>query len=115
VHSFSLGDSRIYFYREGIIAQITDDHTLANKKLKANLFTREEAENSPESHVLTKYLGMNCEENELFAERYRPFRLNPGEKLIICSDGLYDMCTNDEICDTLNVRKGGAEELVILA
>ena len=70
------------------------------KKYEANIYTKEEAENSPDQHTLTLYLGMN-EEPELTPETYFPFRLHEGDKLLLCSDGLYDMASAKEITQTL--------------
>ena len=97
VQLFSMGDSRIYLYRSGVLQRVSRDHTLAQKKYEANIFTKEEAEHSAESHMLTRFLGMDPESADYKAEVYAPIELNPGEKLLICSDGLYDMCTDDEI------------------
>lgn len=94
---FSMGDSRIYLYKSGALQRVSRDHTLAQKKYEANIFTREEAEESAESHMLTRFLGMDPESSDFKAEIYVPIVLNEGEKLLICSDGLYDMCTDKEI------------------
>ena len=83
VNLFSMGDSRIY--------------------LEARLFTLEESETSPERHMLTRFLGMDEDSDEFCAEAYRTLVLEPGDKLLICSDGLYDMCTEREIADILAV------------
>ena len=103
IHLFSMGDTRIYLFRSGNFIRISRDHTLANKKYEANIFTKEEAEASPESHMLTLFLGMNNDNNNAGAEVYNPVTLNKNDKLLICSDGLYDMCSDKEIADILSV------------
>ena len=105
VYLFSMGDSRIYLYRSGTLRRITRDHTLAQKKYEANIFTLEEAEQSNESHVLTRYLGMDPDSADYKAESYRQLTLNPGDKLLICSDGLYDMCSDKQIAKILSAKK----------
>ena len=72
-------------------------------QIKNNIFTKEEAEASPESHMLTLFLGMNNDDNNAGAEVYNPVTLNKNDKLLICSDGLYDMCSDKEIADILSV------------
>ena len=97
VYLYSMGDSRIYLYRSGILQRITRDHTLAQKKFEANIFTFEEAQNSSESHILTRHLGMDTDSPDYKAEYYRQISLAPDDKLLICSDGLYDMCGDKQI------------------
>lgn len=99
---FAMGDSRIYLYREGALRQISRDHTLAQKKLEANIYTKEEAETSSDSHVLTRFLGMDSDSDDCRAEEYEPVILRPSDKLLLCSDGLYDMCSDREIAETLS-------------
>ncbi len=100
---FTMGDSRIYLYRSGRLTRVSRDHTLAQKKYEANIFTLEEAEESSESHILTRFLGMDEESPEFFAESYGELTLDEGDKLLICSDGLYDMCSDEEIRRILSV------------
>ena len=67
VNLFSMGDSRIYLFRRGSLMRISRDHTLAQKKFEARLFTLEESETSPERHMLTRFLGMD-EDSDEFCE-----------------------------------------------
>lgn len=101
---FSMGDSRIYLSRGGILYRLSRDHTLAEKKFEANIFTREEADRSRESHVLTRFLGMNEESADFRAESYPILTLNSGDRLLLCSDGLYDMCGDAELAALLRER-----------
>lgn len=101
-YAYSLGDSRIYLYRNRELIRISEDHTLAMKKYKANIYTKEEAENSPDSHKLTSFLGVDVEGQGLKAERYSSFKLDENDRLMICSDGLYDMCDENEILQLLS-------------
>ena len=102
VQVFSLGDSRLYLLHDGTFRQITNDHTLAMKKYRANIYTWEEAVSSPDSHKLTSFLGMDTEDQGLSPEAYPPFALCKGDKLLLCSDGLYDMCSDQEIQSVLS-------------
>lgn len=113
IYPFSLGDSRIYLLVNGELLQISEDHTLAMKKYKANIYTLEEAENSMDSHKLTLFLGVDVDGNGLSAQWYRPFNMPKSGKLLLCSDGLYDMCSKEEITDImLNSKENTASELV---
>lgn len=101
VYTFNIGDSRVYFFRDGKIKQITEDQTLAMRKLKANIYTEEEAKNSPDAHKITSFLGVDDRRIGLNALEYKPFELGDG-KILICSDGLTDMCSDEEITEILS-------------
>lgn len=94
VYPYSLGDSRIYLYRDKHLHQLSNDQTLAMKKLRANIITEEEALTSPDRHKLTSFLGVDVDAEGLAPQIYQPFVLQPGDKLLLCSDGLYDMCSD---------------------
>lgn len=111
-YCFSMGDSRIYLFREGSLVQISTDHTLANKKYKANIYTKKEAEESPDSHILTAYLGANNDAENTLAEAYNPIELQWNDKILICSDGLYDMCDNQTITRIMGKEGNTAKKLV---
>ena len=104
VYSFSLGDSRIYLYNDGKLEQISVDHTLAMQKYMANFYTFEEAKQSPDSHKLTLFLGVDVNQNGLNAETYKPFEFTNRSKILMCSDGLYDMVSHDEIIEILSKK-----------
>lgn len=97
VYPYSLGDSRIYLYRDKHLRQLSNDQTLAMKKLRANIITEEEALTSPDRHKLTSFLGVDVDAEGLVPQIYQPFVLGPGDKLLLCSDGLYDMCSDREM------------------
>ncbi len=80
-----VGDSRVYRYRDGSVEQLTEDHTLVNYQLKHGLITPEEAESSRSKHVITRAVGHKdyVEVDVLTVE------IQPGDKLLLCSDGLH--------------------------
>ncbi|MCQ2416685.1 MAG: protein phosphatase 2C domain-containing protein [Oscillospiraceae bacterium] len=99
---FSIGDSRVYQLRNGHVVQITDDQTVAAEKLRANLYTEEEARISHDAHALTAYIGMDNRGIGLSVQTYPAIsRFDP---LLLCSDGLTDMCTDDQISTVLNTK-----------
>ena len=109
---FNLGDSRAYYYSGGNIKQITYDHTVANQKLKANILTEEEAKSSSDSHRLTSFLGVDDRWVGIKAQAYEPFDISSGA-LLLCTDGLFDMCTDEEIALTMvGDEEGCAQRLV---
>lgn len=101
VYPYSLGDSRIYLYRDGHLRLLSNDQTLAMKKVRANIITEEEALVSPDRHKLTSFLGVDFDDEGLTPQIYQPFVLKPGDRLLLCSDGLYDMCSDKEMTELI--------------
>ena len=60
--AYNLGDSRIYMTNNGELIRITDDHTVAEEKVRMGLMTPEKAKKSREWHILTRYLGTSNDE-----------------------------------------------------
>ena len=112
-YPFSLGDSRIYLLNSGGLTQISRDHTLAQRKFEEKIYSREEADRSPDSHKLTLFLGADYYKQGLEAQNYEPLCLKSGEALLLCSDGLYDELTRGEIESVMLEHSGNpAYELV---
>ncbi len=90
----NVGDSRAYLIRNGQITQLTRDHTLTQQKLGAGLIQPEQVELDPGRNVLTRSLGAGpAVEVDLFP----PLQLVPGDVVLLCSDGLTDMLSDEEI------------------
>lgn len=96
VYAFSIGDSRIYRFQNDYLEQVSEDQTLAVKKFKANIYTEDEARNSPDAHKITSYIGLDYRGTGVPYHAYEPF-LFSDSILLLCSDGLTDMCTDEEI------------------
>ena len=81
-----VGDSRLYWVRAGEIALVTRDHTLAQELIASHMLDAEHAESHYSSHVLTRCLGV-CPDQapDLLV---RPLRPQPGDCLLLASDGL---------------------------
>lgn len=87
---YSLGDSRIYCWSEKGMEQLTQDHTIAAEVWALGLTGGVMPPPSdPRSHQLTQYLGMDCEEYDP-APCARQITLRPGQRVLLCSDGLSD-------------------------
>ncbi len=95
----SVGDSRLYYIDENkqIIEQITSDDTYVNELLKKKLIKKSEADTHPQKHVLTKALGIF---NKLDVQV--DILIKDKGFLILCSDGLTNMLTNEDILQTVN-------------
>lgn len=94
-----IGDSRIYRFHEGILTQLTQDHSKVQMLVSAGVLSPQEAKTHPQRHVITRYLGMNSDMVACEATIGRPLPLINGEKYIICSDGVSDMLDDIEIQD----------------
>jgi len=92
-HLINVGDSRAYHVSEKGIRQITRDHSVVEDLVKSGRLTREEARNHPRKNLITRALG--CEPQlraDLFSEELRE-----GDHLLLCSDGLSNLVTEQEI------------------
>lgn len=87
------GDSRIYRIRSGHIEQLTTDHSLVNDMVKQNLINASEAETHPEKNKITRAVGYDKD----LALDYRKLSILPGDRYILCSDGLSKELSDDEI------------------
>ena len=110
-HLAHVGDSRAYLLRGGAFRQLTEDHTLVNRMVKAGEITREEAEVHPHRNVLTRSVG--TEPDVVVDEDDIP--LIDGDRLLLCSDGLTDMVTRDQIqaiLETTTTAQEAADRLI---
>lgn len=92
------GDSRLCRLRNGQFMQLSRDHSQVEELLQQGVLTADEAENHPDSNIITRAIGANA---ELFID-INVFSVQLGDIFILCSDGLYNMVSNDEIVDTLS-------------
>jgi len=88
-----VGDSRAYLLRAGDLRQVTSDHTLVARMVKAGEISREEAAVHPHRNVVTKVIG--TEATVVVDEHTVP--LLDGDRLLLCSDGLTGMVAEDQI------------------
>ena len=89
----NVGDSRGYLWRDGRIQQITKDQSLVAKLLEEGAITAEEAEFHPRRNVILYSLGSERSPKiDLFEQT-----MQPGDIILLCSDGLTRHVTNDEL------------------
>jgi protein phosphatase len=93
-----VGDSRVYFFRGGILQQVTEDHSLLNDYLKAKKLTPEEIENFPHKNVIVRALGMK-EQVQVDVTRVDPLE---NDVFLLCSDGLSGMISDAQMQDILS-------------
>jgi len=102
-----VGDSRCYLLQAGRMAQITRDQTWAQMLVEAGSISKETAKTSPLNHVLISSIGLGQE--SLHPEVYKS-SLELGDTVLLCTDGLTDRLSDDEICEILGA--GESEERV---
>jgi serine/threonine protein phosphatase PrpC len=109
-----VGDSRVYLLRSGVLQQLTSDHSLVAEQVRRGILTAAEAEHSELQSVLLRALGTQPE-IEVDAEEHMVF---PDDILLLCSDGLTRMVTEQNIAATLQSESDPgrvAEKLVAQA
>lgn len=94
---YNVGDSRAYLLRAGDLTQLTNDHTFVQELVDAGSITREQATTHRARHVLTRVLGVAT---EVEPDHFR-VPLQPGDVVLLCSDGLINEVSNDEIARIL--------------
>ena len=108
-----VGDSRVYRLREGALSQITQDHSLVEELVRANLITREEARVHPRRNIITRALGTEGDNSpDLLAADTKK-----GDVWLLCTDGLSGMVEDARIARTLSMRdlSRAADTLLSLA
>lgn len=95
----NLGDSRAYMFSDGLLEQITRDHSLVAEQVSAGVLTPEQAEKSEYANVITRGIGVS---DELSPDAFGPIDLAPGSVLLLCSDGLYRVVDEASIADVLS-------------
>jgi PPM family protein phosphatase len=98
-----VGDSRAYLWREGVLEQITRDHSWVEEQIASGALTEEEARAHPWRNLVTRALaGAEPPEVEI-----TPVALERGDRVLICSDGLTTPLTDKTIQDTMNQAPKG--------
>jgi serine/threonine protein phosphatase PrpC len=106
LHLAHVGDSRAYLLRAGTLRQLTRDHTLVDRMVQAGEITRDEADVHPHRNVLIRALGTepSVEVDAL------DVGLLEGDRVLICSDGLTTMVTEERIAAILEATPGNPQD-----
>jgi protein phosphatase len=88
-----VGDSRVYRVRDKSVEQLTVDHTWVEEMVRGGVMSRDVAETHPNRHMLLRAIGAEGEANpDIFT-----FSLMQGDKYLLCSDGLTNHVSDEEI------------------
>ena len=92
---FHVGDSRAYQLRDGALRQLSEDHSVAEEWVRMGRLTAEEAAVHPRRHQLTRGVGVE----DTIAIDVLSLHVQPGDRILLCSDGLSNELSNDQIAD----------------
>lgn len=91
------GDSRAYLYRKGSLRRLTNDHSFVQQMVDAGVLTPAQARVHPKANVITRAVGV---EAELEVDSISGV-LHPGDRFLLCSDGMSGMVDDREIAECL--------------
>ncbi len=93
----NVGDSRAYVFSDGELSQVTADHSLAEERMRHGEMTEEEAAVHPQRHILTRALGVS---SDVQADMWE-LELRSGDRVLLCSDGLTNEVSTEEMAEIL--------------
>jgi len=95
----NVGDSRFYQLRAGAIVDRTQDHTRVGQMVAQGILSPADAKKHPHAHILIQALGGGPEAQVSFKPEVwtEPLRLQAGDVLLLCSDGLHDLVEDPEL------------------
>ncbi len=99
-----VGDSRAYLWRNERLTQLTIDHTLVHELIAQGRLAPEEAETHPRRHMLTRTVGMG----DVLVDTLE-IHLMPGDRVLLCSDGLTGMVSDERIARILEHTAAAAD------
>ena len=116
LYAVYVGDSRLYLLRGSTFTCLTTDHTWIQEALANGLLTPDQIRGHPNAHIIRRFLGstnvvnpdtrlrLSPEENDAQAEANQGMLLAPGDRLLLCTDGLTDLVKDAEIHEVIRTR-----------
>jgi serine/threonine protein phosphatase PrpC len=102
-----VGDSRIYQLRSGALNRVTDDHSWIHEQVRLGVISEDQARNHPYRNVVTRALGASPDVDVDLGG----FVLEDGDMLLLCTDGLNSMVTDDSIKEILERYRGDLDAI----
>ena len=107
-----VGDSRAYLLRKGApLRQLTTDHTVVAEAVERGLLTRQQAAIHPQRGVVTRAVGLDP---DVLVDLPEPLELEPGDQVLLCSDGLTEVVDDDQIAAVLADQADGDDACATL-
>ena len=106
------GDSRLYLLRNGSLTQVSRDHSLVQDLVESGNITAEQAEGHPHANVITRAVGADADTVEL---EKRTGRLLPGDRFLLCSDGLCKTLPDTAVARIMAADEDAAAERLVMA
>ncbi len=100
-----IGDVRAYLWNKDNLKQMTEDHSVVWQLIKTGTMTKEDARHSNMKAMITQAIGMNQPIVNSFVES----NLIPGNKIILCSDGLWEMLSDNRIAEIVSSGRTAKE------
>lgn len=98
-HFAHVGDSRAYLLRGGELTQLTEDHTVVNMYLRSGAIDADEVSTHPQRSLLMRAVGLDPDVEVDTGN----LTLEPGDRVLLCTDGVNSMIDDDEIAEALSV------------
>lgn len=111
LHVAHVGDSRAYLLRGGELTQLTSDHTLVEQMVRNGQISRAEAAVHPHRSVLTRAIGVD---RAIEVDTLTPVPLQPGDQVLLCSDGLTGPLDEGELTRLLGEHDDGEQTVQAL-
>lgn len=96
-----VGDCRLYLLRDGVLTQLTKDHSWVGEQVQYGLLTPEQARTHPRRHVLSRCIGQNL----IVGIDILTMDIRPGDVLAQCSDGVHALVPEPEITEVLRTNR----------
>jgi len=93
----NVGDSRTYVLRDGQLSRITTDHSYVQELVNEGVITADDARKHPQKNIVTRALGID----RYVAVDVFSHNMQPGDRFLLCSDGLVDEVTDADITQVL--------------
>jgi PPM family protein phosphatase len=103
-----VGDSRIYHWHNSTLTRVTSDHSLVNELYEQGALTASQAAHSPQRHVITRAVGAE----PTVLPSIKPISVAHGDLLLLCTDGLTSMVTDEAIAACFEANSTNIEHLI---
>ena len=107
----NVGDSRCYRMRDGNLEVLSQDHAWVAEQMRAGILTEEQAREHPQRSALTRALGHPVSAEPDLAE----FDLRPGDRFLLCSDGLWECVGDEQIARAMRQNEMGDAARMLIA